>query len=385
MEKPIMIINKKNKIPILVVGPGANQVGGVSTFIEILLSSPILRERYDLIHLDTTRASGDLGLENRFSITNLTYFIRQIFQFIRIVVRMRPRLVHLQVTSGLAFWKTAAFILMGKSLGLKTVAHLHGGMFDHYYRKNSSLRQRLIGRVLHSADVVITLSEKWRRFLLNEVESKIRIVVVSNTVDLMFANAVDRANDNDLTKRKIILFLGSLGQRKGVFDILQAVPLVFDKHPDALFFFAGGEESRGEKLHIDRVCKENQLTGKITFLGQVTGDAKLKLFQGAMIYILPSYGENLPFALLEAMAVGLPVITTPVGAISEIVLDGENGFLIEPGDYRALANRIDQLLNDDNLRIAMSQANLSRIRAEYLPEVSMKLIDNIYYQLTSGS
>lgn len=72
----------------------------------------------------------------------------------------------------------------------------------------------------------------------------------------------------------------------------------------------------------------------------MTGREKVDLFQSAMIYILPSYGENLPFSLLEAMALGLPVVTTPVGAIPEIVKDGQNGFLVEPGDVRALASSV---------------------------------------------
>ncbi len=377
----MMAVNNQNKIRVLIVGPGLNQVGGVSTFVEILLSSPVLSKKYNLLHLDTTRTLDDLGLENRLTLTNLAYLVRQIFQFIGIAFRMKPRLVHLQVTSGLAFWKSAVFIMMGKIFGLKTVAHLHGGMFDQYYRESNQLTHGLIGWVLFYTDIVIALSEKWRYFLLQEVRSDIRVEVVRNTIDPMFAKALDHAKNLEIKKEKIILFLGSLGRRKGVFDILQAASLVYEKHPDARFLFAGGEESRGEKLNINRICIENQLTEKIQFLGPVTGLSKLELFQSALIYILPSYGENLPFALLEAMAVGLPVITTPVGAIPEIVKDGVNGFLIQPGDYQVLAGRINQLLDDQSLRVAMSKANLLQIKADYMPEASMMLIDNIYSQL----
>lgn len=372
-------INRKPRI--LIVGPGKAQVGGVTTFIEILFSSPLLNGNYDLVWLDTTRAQEDLGLGGRFSLTNLTYMIRQIFQFIGIVIRKHPRLVHLPVTSGLSFWKATVFILLAQILGLKTVAHLHGGMFDQYYYKSKARQRRFIGWVFHRTDVIIALSERWRRFLLEEIGADLNVEVVSNPVDPMFARALDQGSDGGANKEEIVLFLGSLGKRKGVFDILKAVPLVRDTHPHARFFFAGKEETRGEELSIDQVYQENHLAENVQFLGQITGLSKLELFQKATIFLLPSYGENMPFALLEAMAVGLPVITTPVGAIPEIVKDGDNGFLIQPGDYETLAKRIDQLLSDHEMRTVMSKANIARIRQDFLPEVAMEHIDKIYRQL----
>jgi glycosyltransferase involved in cell wall biosynthesis len=381
LEKSIIPEKGQTKPRILVVGPGQNQVGGVATFIEILLSSPFLHENYDLIRLDTTRTQEDLGLENRFSIMNLTYLISQIYTFVRIAISEHPRLVHLPVTSGLAFWKAAIFILIGQIFGMKIVAHLHGGMFDQYYRKSIPLERRLIGWVFHRADVVIALSERWRRFLLEEIRPDIHVEVISNTVDLMFAHALNQANNDVIQKEKIILFLGSLGKRKGVFDILKAIPLVCINHPDARFFFAGDEEIRGVKLQIDQICQDNCLADKVQFLGRVTGHAKLELFQRAMIYILPSYGENLPYSLLEAMAVGLPIITTPVGAIPEIIKDDRNGFLIQPGDYEMLAKDIVIILNDTALRDRMFCANVEVIKRRFLPEMVMQQFNNIYSQL----
>ena len=378
-----MTVDNQKKLPVLIIGPGLKQVGGVSTFVEILLSSPLLKEKFDFIHLDTTRESNDLGLENRLSFINLTYLTRQLFQFVSTIFQLKPKLVHLQVTSGLAFWKSAIFILVGKTLGIKTVAHLHGGMFDQYYAGSNPLKQRVIGFIFHCADMVIALSERWEYFLLQKIRPDLHVKVVGNTVDLVFAKALGNTNNSEAKREKIILFLGSVGQRKGVRDILQAAPLIFIEHPDAYFLLAGEEESRGEKLIMEKISKEKMVAEKIRFLGPVTGHAKLDLFQSAMIYILPSYGENLPFALLEAMAVGLPVVTTPVGAIPEIVKDGENGFLIQPGDYQALAKRVNQLLNDRDLRVAMSKANISRIQADFMPESSMKLINDIYDQLAS--
>lgn len=372
------------KEAVLVVGPSLGQVGGVSTFIEILNTSTVITEKYRILRLDTTRSVQDLGLENRISLTNLNYLARQIVQFIVMNLREKPALVHVQVTSGLAFWKSAIFIILGKIFGAGTVAHLHGGMFDKYYASCRPWVKKWIGRVFASSDIVVALSEKWRQFLITEVGGELKVEIVLNPVDNLFAEAMEAKQSAADTGKKDILFLGSLGKRKGVFDILQAAPAIFEKHPDARIVFAGAEESRGEKQQIDELCREKKLDEKVAFIGEVTGKEKVNLFQSAMIYVLPSYGENLPFSLLEAMSLGLPVVTTPVGAIPEIVKDGENGFLVKPGDVHALASSVNRLLSDEPMRRAMSAANRARIKADFMPDDSMKQMDKVYHQVLRG-
>ena len=372
------------KEAVLVVGPGLGQVGGVATFIEILATSPVIAEKYRILRLDTTRSAQDLGLENRLSLKNIGYLVRQVFQFMIVNLREKPGLIHVQVTSGLAFWKAALFILLGKLFGAGTVAHLHGGMFDQYYAARSPRTKKWIGRALASSDMVIALSERWRQFLLAEVSGDLRIEIASNPVDRLFAEALEAGRSAADVVRKDILFLGSLGKRKGVFDILQAAPAIFEEHPDARIVFAGAEESRGEKMRIEELCREKNLGEKAEFIGVVTGRKKVDLFESAMIYVLPSYGENLPFSLLEAMALGLPVVTTPVGAIPEIVKDGENGFLVEPGDVRAIASSVNRLLGDESLGRAMSAANRAKVRTDFMPDDSMKQMDKVYSRVLRG-
>lgn len=370
---------------VLVVGPRPTQVGGLATFIDILLSSPYMRERYELIQLDITRGARGAGVANRFTLINIAYFVRQVIQFGRIVIRDRPLLMHVPVNSFWAFWKDAAFILMARVVGMKVVAHLHGGLFARYYRDSPPLIQRLIGRVMCVADVVIALSQSWKRFLLEEVRSDINIEVIPNTVDFMFARVLDDGSYGRDRSANQVLFVGRLGHPKGVFDILKAVPLVVERRPDVRFLFAGTEERKGVRAQIVQVCAQTKLNDAVQFLGQVAGQAKLDLFLKASVFILPSYGENLPFVLLEAMGAGLPVVTTPVGGIPELVEDGRNGFLIQPGDYQALAHRIVRLLEDTPLRAEMAKANRERIRSSYMPEVAMSRFDQVYNRLLNSS
>ena len=197
---------------VLVVGPDPSQIGGVATFLGILLSSASLQEKYELIHLDTSRGKHGAGVEGRFAPINMIYFARQTVQFIKISLRDKPQIVHLPINYSWAFWKEAGFILLARILGMKVVAHLHEGVFDQYIRNSSSFSRRLIGWVMRRADVVIALSNRWRDFLLQEVRPDLNVEVVPNTVGPMFASAINKTKT--ASSEKIVLFVGGLGRRK---------------------------------------------------------------------------------------------------------------------------------------------------------------------------
>jgi glycosyltransferase involved in cell wall biosynthesis len=97
------------------------------------------------------------------------------------------------------------------------------------------------------------------------------------------------------------------------------------------------------------------LDAHVDQLGPVALAERVAYFQRADIFILPTYAEGLPIAVLEAMAAGLPIITTPVGGIPELIEDGVDGLLIQPGDVQALAARIALLLGDAELRRQLGQ------------------------------
>jgi glycosyltransferase involved in cell wall biosynthesis len=381
-KSDIGVSKVKDKPRIIVIGPSAESGGGVATFVNFLLSSPILAEQFNLTHLDTSRIQSDVGLENQLSLTNLTYLIQQAFRLLQLGIRLRPRVVHIQTTSGLSFWKTAVFIFISNLFRMKTIAHLHGGRFKKFYRESSPVLQGAIRRNLRRADMVIALSNSWKNFLIEEVEQNLNVEVVSNTVDPAFAQALQKGKGALSSMAKTILFMGNLGRHKGVYDILEAIPLVLERHPEARFIFAGEEGKKGDRLKTDRRCDELGVEEHVHFPGLVTGQAKLELFQQATLFILPSYIENLPYVLLEAMSMGLPIVTTPVGAIPEIIEDGRNGFLIQPGDHRALADRTIQLLDDPELRVQMSKENKKAIKMRFLPERAMRKIADIYRMLS---
>jgi glycosyltransferase involved in cell wall biosynthesis len=377
-------MSQADKAQILVVGPSPPPIGGVATFVKILLDSR-LADKYQLIHIDTRRDRGGHGKQNRLALINLYYLARQLAAMLAVCIRQRPRIIHLPLTSGVSFWKGAAFTLAGRLFGLKVVAHLHGGYFQDFYAGQNRLARAAIRWVLSRATVIIVLSGGWQRFIREEIRPTTPVQVVVNTVDEMFARQLrSGAKPPSLPAdgRKTVLFLGRLDEHKGVFDILKAVPLVLQERSDLHFVIAGPEHSPGIAARMKEVCEREGISQYVQIPGPVTGRDKLDLFLSSSIFVLPSYVENFPYTVLEAMSAGLPVITTPVGgALPEVVEEGVNGFLITPGDYRALAGRIILLARGEQLREDMAEANKAKILEKFIPEVAMAELEKVYDEL----
>jgi len=117
---------------------------------------------------------------------------------------------------------------------------------------------------------------------------------------------------------------------------------------------------------------------RVKLLGWVEGSAKAGLLDQAGVFLLPSYNEGLPVALLEAMAHGVPVVATRVGAIPDAVTDGETGYLIEPGDVDALVDRVSRLLADPDHAARLASRARNQTLATYGVQTIMPRLYGIY-------
>ena len=305
-------------IQVLIIGPGPVQVGGVATFIKFILQSAYLNEQFAITHMDTSRNVEDLATAGRFSFRNMSYFIFQVFDLFKTLRTIKPQIVHFSVTAGWSFWKISTFQLISHAFKVKVVAHMHGGVFKEFFDRSSPIVKKMIAWNLNRSDVVVALSAWWKEFYLQQISPTLNIEVIFNCPEEAFAFCENAQNPDERTGNTI-LFVGSIGKRKGIFDILEAIPLVINEYGSAQFIFLGKEEFLGENEQVQEICVEKKLDQYVSFLGHVIGAEKYRHYQYADIFILPSHAENLPFSVLEAMAMGLPVVSTPVGGIPEIV------------------------------------------------------------------
>ena len=148
---------------------------------------------------------------------------------------------------------------------------------------------------------------------------------------------------------RLLAFAGRLGPQKSLAVALEAVAAV----PGVTLAIAGDGPDRAA---LERHAQELGLGERARFLGGLPRERVLRLFRAADAALLSSSWENFPHTVVEALAVGTPVVSTAVGGVPEVVTDGENGLLVPPGDPAALADALARLLDDDALRERLGRA-----------------------------
>ncbi len=323
------------------IGTALDTQGGVSTVVNVLKEAGLF-ERCGVAYISTHRDGG--------TVRKLVAFIAGWFCFLRMLLGGRVALLHAHTASRASFWRKSFFMVPALLARVPVILHLHGAEFQVFYGQEcSALSRRFVQWVFTRADQVVVLSESWLRWVSATFPSA-RSRVIPNPI------VVPEATSERVREKTSLLFLGRLGQRKGAFDLLQAVATLVPRYPNLRVLLGGDGDldavrARAEALGVG---------GHVSLLGWVKGADKARLLDEATVYVLPSYNEGLPMSVLEAMAHGLPVVSTPVGGIPEAVRDGEEGFLVPPGDVQLLADRLDRLLADPDLRARMGKAARAR-------------------------
>ena len=370
-----------NKPRVLIIGPAYPNGGGVGVIDSILVTSD-LNQDFEMLLLDTSRTKEGAGLESQFALINIVYYVRQFFKLCWILLTKRPVVLHQSVTDSLAFWKEISFILLGRIFGAKTIAHLHGPFFEKQLRNSSPFKKKLMIAALHVPHVIVALSQYWRELIFTYASPHLNVVVAANCVDRSIEAAMQRVEGRSTGGDVFnVLYLGWLCERKGLPDALQALPIVRRQAPQARFVFAGMVEAGPAEEKIRQLCKAAEKEGGAIFPGLVMEEEKIRLLVEASVLILPSYNENLPISIIEAMAMGLPVISTPVGGVPELIADGENGYLVSPGDTQALADRLIRLAQDPQLRRSMGKKNYLRASREFTPTRFAERFHDLYDDL----
>jgi len=192
-----------------------------------------------------------------------------------------------------------------------------------------------------------TLEKLWlKRYSVDETKVKI---VFTPHIPNELVRQVPKFKCNDT-----VLFLARITPRKGVHMLVKAFRKIVDVIPNARLLIAGPEDPFYGK-YIRELARSLDLEKVVSFLGPVDETKKVELMASAMVFSLPALADYHPIVLLEAQALGTPVVSTRVGAIPEIVVDGETGLLVEPGSVDQLAEAIERLLTDEKLRRKMSQ------------------------------
>jgi glycosyltransferase involved in cell wall biosynthesis len=209
------------------------------------------------------------------------------------------------------------------------------------------LFRRWLRLILSSAHVISTQAPTWSAFFGQFPEARGKIVETGNGIELPRDSQPRNGAD------QVIAFAGWMNREKGIFEALDAFLMVRHRVPGARFILAGGGRDLGR--FSERV-RELGVEGSVETLGWIARDEVKALFRRARALLFLSHYEGLPNAVLEAMAEGAPVVATRVGALPDVIVDGETGFLVDTGDINAAAGAISRLLLDEGLADRIGRA-----------------------------
>ena len=228
------------------------------------------------------------------------------------------------------------------------------GTLDEFQRLRGDVRVRFLrttrNRALRSAREVLSPSGYLRTVALGWGLDPVRISVLPNTAPAV----AELPSREELRARlgldgRVLAFAGRLGIQKALGVALEALATL----PEVTLAVAGDGPERDRLEHRAR---ELGLDGWVRFLGSLSRDDVLGLFRAADAALLPSAWENAPHTVVEALAVGCPVLATAVGGVPEVVRDGVNGLLVKPHDPPALAAAIERFFADPDLRRRLREA-----------------------------
>lgn len=321
---------------VLMVGVDKSTKGGMWTVVENYLEDRKFCEEMNLKYIPTS-TSGNIIKRIIFNaIAIIRIFFYSLFNSYDIL--------HVHMSEKGSVFRKGIIINIAKMKKSKIVIHMHGAELEKWYLTLKPKTQKKVRRIIDKGNKIIILGKYWEKFIGSLVSDKSKIEVVYNAVKVPSQN-------NYNSKNKNILFLGVIGARKGIYDLLDAMVLIRDnKMCECKLLLYGPDKTTG----IENLIKEKELNTLVEYKGWMTNTQKNSVFKEIAVNVLPSYNEGLPMTILETMAFGIPNISTNVAAIPEI-LNNSNGILIEPGNANILAESIANLINDDKLKEEKSE------------------------------
>ena len=362
------------KQKILMIGHTPPPPGGMATIQKTLIDSS-LKGKYDLLLLDITRKKRRYKVADGVGITSFLYLIFHLIKLIYILFKEKPVIIHIQSSTS-AFLRDSLFIILGRLFGKKIICHLHGFYSNSHLAFKYAVLRCYSQFIMSCVDILILLSVNFIPEF-NRVFPKTKKIVIPNfTSKNILASEIQslKINSKETTD---ILFVGRLSHEKGIYDLIKAVSLIKNKKSTRLLLSGLGDTKEDEERIMFQINKYG-LEDIVMLLGYIDGQEKAELYKRSDIFVLPSHSEIFPVVILEAMASALPVIGTPVGAVTEIIENSINGFIVSPNDPESLAEKIDYLIDNPDERIKMGQNNLKKFEIEYQIEPNVKRISDIY-------
>jgi glycosyltransferase involved in cell wall biosynthesis len=330
---------------VLIVCPGAlENGGGIGRQMGYFLRA---RDTHDInlrYQVVDSRGPWFLGSSRMHSCLAAGYLAGAALKLIAARIAQSPCIAHINITGRGSTIRKIIITAVARAIGLRYILHVHDADYGNEYCRHGRLMKYAIRKTFHGAEKVLVLGGRDRKLLLQLMElASERVSILHNAVpDPQPDHPVMRA----AAKPCHLLFLGYLSERKGVPELLRALasPKVVSLNWRATLA-GGGPVDDYRRLAMDLgIARRIEFPGWLdqTDVGALCGDAE--------VLVLPSHAEGLAMSVLEGLSYGLAVITTPVGAHTEVIEPDISGILVAPGDVEGLADALARVISDEHLR-----------------------------------
>jgi glycosyltransferase involved in cell wall biosynthesis len=311
------------------------------------------------VNLGTSKSINEIGKN---PLGKLFRYLTVITKIVKNIVTNRPELCCMAITaSGTAFYKDALVVMILKLFRIRLVYHFHNKGVD--YSRNSGFKNFLYSFVFNNIEAILLSKNLYYDVEHFIPESKIYICPNGISETKTLTKVIARKQEEFVS----ILFLSNLIESKGVFYLLDACFILKKKGINFKCNFIGGEGNITLNKFNEYVTKLG-LLDNIIYLGKKYGEEKNKAFLESEIFVLPTYDDCFPLVLLEAMSYSLPIISTFEGGIPDIVDKGKNGFLVPQKDSQSLADVLEILIQNEQLRSKMGKEGREKYEQEFTLE-----------------
>jgi glycosyltransferase involved in cell wall biosynthesis len=333
---------RQSKLRVLIATPfGARQRGGIDRLVDVIVDE--LRNDLDggiLVSRLVTRGTGNLAWAP-------FVFAGAVIRFCAAAWRGEADLLHINLAAGGSAYRKAFLARLARHFGVPYVVHLHGSRFDRFWPSLGAGLRRTFMPFFDDSEGVIVLGRYWAQFVADNIPgARHKITILPN------ATAPARSvREPAIDGRVRISFLGDLGPRKGTPQLIEALGQLAQRR-DWYAIVAGN----GQLQQMRARAQTLGIADRVHIPGWLDSSGVEGILRRTDIFVLPSFAENLPMSILEACAYGIPVIATPVGAVTEVITHEQNGLIVPVGDVDALATALRRLIDDAELRRTLGAA-----------------------------
>lgn len=350
------------------------KVGGMEQLLYQLVQEIKSEVRVDVIAPYNEKNDSNLGEEhiNRSKAKGLLgFFLHALWYGYRNIKKSDHDLVF----GGSALVSPIVFLL-GKITKTPVVVYGHG--LDLIYQ--NILYQSLIRFVLPRVDLLLTNSVQTKKIAVGIGVENAKTTIIPPGIHVEDyrgnENQEDLKRKYDLQGKPVLLYVGRLARRKGVPEFIKnALPEIVRRHRDLVFCVIGGnpEQSLMHKENvrqrIEKEIRQKGLQHHVRLFGWVDRDVLLDMYQACDVFVLPAIPvpgdmEGFGIVLAEANAAGKPAVSTKIGGIPDAVVDGKSAILVAPEDWKAYAEAVLKLLEDDSLSKEMGKYGAKHVREE---------------------